>query len=374
MKCTDVVILAGGSGERLWPLSDTDRPKQFITLDDGSSFLQAALSRALALEVKGTVVIITRESWVPLVIDNALELLRNTGREHLAEKVLVMGEPVGRNTAPPLAWACSYLLALERGYTPNILVMASDHVIAPMESFVRDVRAASRFAEAEKLVSLAIRPTYPATGYGYIKAGPPEPCEGLEGVAAFTVDSFVEKPDFAVASEYLAGGGYFWNSGMYAFRADFFLEELARHRPDVARSFSGIEKADESTDPSGIRVITRSRSVADAYDSVESISIDYAVSEKCARSVSVRATFHWDDVGSWDSFAKYSPSHDSGVMRADSENCFVYSDIPVQLCGVDDLVVVIHGGKALVSRKGKTDIVRNMDMRFPKQDKGEAPA
>ncbi len=370
MRCTDVVILAGGSGERLWPLSDGNRPKQFIRLEDGSSFLQAAVARAFALDVKGDVIIITRESWVTLVTGSVLELLERTGRANLADRVLVLGEPVGKNTAPPLAWACSYLLSLDRGYVPNIFVMASDHVITPIESFVRDVRSASRISDDCKLVSLAIRPAYPATGYGYIKAGPPVPCVGIEDATAFAVNSFVEKPNLAVATEYLADGGYFWNSGMYAFKADFFLEELAAHRPELARAFSGLERDTPVTGPSGIRVIASSKSVAAAYGSCESVSIDYAVSEKCARSVSVRATFHWDDVGSWDSFAKYAPAHDEGVMRAESENCFVYSDVPVQLCGVDDLVVVIHGGKALVSKKGKTDIVRNMDMRFFGTDKG----
>lgn len=371
MKCTDVVILAGGSGERLWPLSDAHRPKQFIRLSDGTSFLQSAVSRAFALGVTGNVIVITRDSWIPLVIESVIELLKDMGRVDLAERLLVMGETVGKNTAPPLAWACSYLLSLGRDSVPNVFVMASDHVITPIESFVRDVKVASRLADGNKLVSLAIRPTYPATGYGYIKAGPPEPCEGVDGASAFTVHSFVEKPDMETASEYIANGGYFWNSGMYAFRADFFLGELALHRPRVHRAFSALERSEETTESSGIRVVRASASLIEAYSSCESVSIDYAVSEKCERSVSVRATFHWDDVGSWDSFSKYAIPHDVGVMRVESGNCFVHSDIPVELCGVDDLVVIIHGGKALVSKKGKTDIVRNMDLRFPDTTKGE---
>ncbi len=363
--CTDVLILAGGSGERLWPVSNTKKPKQFMALADGESFLQAAILRAAALDIEGDICIVTRKDWADLVVADVRALADTFAMGDLLSKVIVMCEPCGKNTAPAIAWTSLYLLSLKRTKPVNILMMASDHIIKPLDSFIADVQTAAWHAERNNLVSFAIPPTSPATGYGYIKAVAPVDCSLDNATPSFKIETFREKPDATTAKNYLADGHYYWNSGIYAFRADFFLSELAIHSSETSRAFdslgtvgiSGTGATIEIRD--GIRVMTAYPGLDEAYLAAPSISIDYAVSEKCANSVTVRATFLWDDVGTWDSLAKYSDTLPHDTVAVDSRNCYVHSDIPVALCGVEDLVVVIENGKALVSRKGETNLVKD---------------
>jgi mannose-1-phosphate guanylyltransferase/mannose-6-phosphate isomerase len=357
--CTDVLILAGGSGERLWPVSDAKKPKQFMSLPDGETFLQAAIIRAAALDISGNICIVTRKDWTGLVIEDVLALSKRLGKPEILEKVLVMSEPCGKNTAPAIAWTAQYLLSLPRSESVNILMMASDHVIKPLDSFVRDAHTACWHADRGNLVSFAIPPTEPSTGYGYIKAAESVQCPIDGASSAFRIETFKEKPDAETAQAYLADGHYFWNSGIYAFRADFFLFELERLCPQVFSAFSGSGADVRLETVQGVRVMTSYSGLEEAYAQTPSISIDYAISEKCSRSITVRADFLWDDVGTWDSLAKYYHGLPDKAVSADSRNCFVNSDIPVALCGVDDLVVVIKNGKALISRKGATNLVKD---------------
>lgn len=357
--CTDVLILAGGSGERLWPVSDARKPKQFMALPDGDSFLQAALARAAALGIQGDICIVTRKDWTDLVIDDVCALAAKLGNPEIIAKTLVMSEPSGKNTAPAIAWTAQYLLSLGRKESVNILMMASDHIIKPLDSFIADAQSASWHAARGNLVSFAIPPTYAATGYGYIKAGETIRCD-IEGASpAFRVESFKEKPDAPTARAYLEDGHYYWNSGIYAFCADFYLSALERLCPEVWSAFSGAGKDYSIETRRGVRVMTSYSGLDEAYARTPAISIDYAISERCAESVTVRADFLWDDVGTWDSLAKYSEALPPQTVSVDSKNCFVNSDIPVALCGVDDLVIVIRNGKALVSRKGETNLVKD---------------
>jgi mannose-1-phosphate guanylyltransferase len=270
-----------------------------------------------------------------------------------------MGEPSGKNTAPAVAWACRYFLSLGRPTPSNILMMASDHVIKPTDSFVRDVRAAAFWADKGNLVSFSIPPVTPATGYGYIKAGPALIPEYTDASPAWRVDSFKEKPDEKTAQAYVNDGHYFWNSGIYAFRADFYLEQLALLCPAVSDAFIPVSGNYSIEEQGCVRVVTSYPGVTEAYGKTPSISIDYAVSEKCAASVTIQASFLWDDVGTWDSLEKYFDSLPENTAPVESRNCFVYSDIPIALCGVDDLVVVIRNGRALVAKKGDTNLVKD---------------
>jgi len=367
---TDVLILAGGSGERLWPVSDAQKPKQFMALADGESFLQAAILRAAALDIEGNICIVTRRDWADLVVADVRVLADTYAMGELLSKVIVMCEPCGKNTAPAIAWTARYLLSLKRTKPVNILMMASDHVIKPLDSFIADARTAAWHSERNNLVSFAIPPASAATGYGYIKAAAPMHCPFENATPAFKIETFREKPDAATAKSYLEDGHYYWNSGIYAFRADFFLSELAVHNGETAKAFAslGSMAAGAATGASGpatielrdgIRVMTAYEGLDEAYAASPSISIDYAVSEKCASSVTVRASFLWDDVGTWDSLAKYSDRLPRDTVSVESRNCYVNSDIPVALCGVEDLVVVIKNGKALVSRKGETNLVKD---------------
>lgn len=356
---TDVLILAGGSGERLWPVSTAQKPKQFMAVEGGESFLQSALRRARALDVEGLIVVATRSDWVDAVVEDARALSERLGDPALLSRILVMGEPAGRNTAPAIAWVSRYLLSLDRKTPVNVLLMASDHVIKPEDSFIRDARTASWYSSERYLVSFSIPPAYPATGYGYVKAGSPVHSPLEDETAAYRVESFREKPDSDRAKKYLEDGHYFWNSGLYAFRADFYLEELSRHAPEIVHAFEGTGESVELEERGGVKVMASFSGLDEAYANCPSISIDYAVSEKCERSVTVQSTFLWDDVGTWDSLAKYGESLSENAFPVESRGCYVQSDIPVALCGVDDLIVVIRNGKALVARKGETNLVKD---------------
>lgn len=357
--CTDVLILAGGSGERLWPVSSAAKPKQFMTLEDGDSFLQTAIRRAWSLDIEGRIIVATRRDWTGLVIADAVDLAKRMGAPELLSKILVMSEPFGKNTAPAIAWVCRYLLSLGRKETPNVLLMASDHIIKPEDSFIRDARTACWYSSERYLASFSITPTFPSTGYGYIKAGAPVHSPLEDETSAYRIETFKEKPDTATARSYIEDGHYFWNSGLYAFRSDFYLEELAKHAPEVTAAFEGTGETVTLENRDGVDVMTEYSGLDRAYEKTPSISIDYAVSEKCDRSVTVQATFLWDDVGTWDSLAKYFDGLPENAFPVESRNCFVQSDIPVALCGVDDVVVIIKNGKALIARKGETNLVKD---------------
>ncbi len=357
--CTDVLILAGGSGERLWPVSDAKKPKQFMSLGDGDSFLQSAIRKAFSLGISGNICIVTRKDWTDLVVQDVLDLSERMKEPSLLAKTLVMSEPRGRNTAPAIAWTARYLLSLKRSEPVNILMMASDHIIKPADAFISDAELASSLANEGNLVTFSIPPASPATGYGYIKAGAQiSVADGSSGTA-FKVDSFKEKPDAATARAWVEDGHYFWNSGLYAFRADFFLSELAEYSPEIAKAFENTGTGSIVEHTSGVGVMTVSPGIAEAYEQTPAVSIDYAVSEKSKKTVSVRASFLWDDVGTWDSLAAYFDGYPENAAPVDTRNCFVQSDIPVALCGVDDLVVVIKNGKALVARRGETNLVKD---------------
>ncbi len=362
------MILAGGAGERLWPASDLNRPKQFMSLHDGKSFLQGALERAAALQPSGSVLVVTRSGWVDLVqADIAALLSRPEWINRISpEKFIILAEPVGRNTAAAIAWACRYLEAADRPGSARILMMASDHIISPVESFCSDCLLADNLVSSGSVVTFGIPPTGPATGYGYIKLGSALHTDAAG--EAFLVEGFREKPDAATARLWLNEGGYVWNSGLYGFRLDVMLEELERSAPDILASFPRSTEQPKYERLSGANLLTDWPGLAESYSECPSVSIDYAVSEHCLRLASVRASFRWDDVGSWDSLSAWLPP-DSGtgaVVRFETQNCTVRSELPVALCGVEDLIVVIENGRALVAKRGKTALAKDALVEFKK--------
>lgn len=365
--CTDVLILAGGVGERLWPVSTVDRPKQFLRISGGISFLQSALLRAWSLNISGSIHVITRAVWTDLVVSDVQDLAERENLPDLPKKVVVLGEPCGKNTAPAAAWLSRLLETENPGGKSSILLMASDHVIGNTEQFISDTETASWFAENEKLVSFAITPRSPSTGYGYLHAGSALDSPVSRSAPAFVTESFREKPDEETAQRFLDEGSWYWNSGLYAFRSDFFLDELEKHAPDIAAAFSPA-LSPEYRDIGGIRVVQEDPAVMNAYGTTPSVSIDYAVSEKCDRSVSVVARFDWDDVGSWDSLSRYYDQTESVTARVNAPETWVHSDIPVALCGVEDIIVVIRDGKAFISRKGQTNLLKEALAELRKKD------
>lgn len=356
---TDVIILAGGIGERLWPASKPDNPKQFMSLPDGVSFIQSSLLRSLALKPEGRIIIITKRD----LLEKTAESVRNLSarlspeeQEKLRKDILILTEPFQRHTTAPLVLA-SKMLELKDGKEHTVLVLASDHVISPTEAFVSDSLKAAATAQKNFFVCFAIPPTSPDTGYGYIKAGEDLSPDGT----IVRIDSFQEKPDLETAKRYLASGAYAWNSGMFAFTTRFFLSEVKKLAPDVYAAFDDLIPPPAETELSGgINCIQGWQSMDDAYGKAPSIAVDKSVAERTDRAAAVKASFNWDDVGSWDAFCKYFDRNADTTVEVGSRNNFVYSDIPVALCGVDDLTLVIKNGMALVMKKGSSGLMRNV--------------
>ena len=326
------VILAGGSGTRLWPLSRAAHPKQFLALSGDKTMLQQTVERLSDLPISEPITICNEQHRFLVA-----EQLNEVGA--LGKIIL---EPVGRNTAPAIALAA----LLEKDNDPLFLVLAADHVIADQAAFTDAVMRAVTLAEAGKLVTFGIAPTEPHTGYGYIKAG-----DGIDG--AYSVDSFKEKPSAETAAGYLKDGGYFWNSGMFLFKASCYLEELKAHQPKI---LAACESATSclSLDLDFVRVD------GEAFELCPSDSIDYAVMEKTDEAVVMPLDAGWNDIGSWSSLWDVSKKDGAGnatsgdVKLYDTANCLVRADDKlVALLGVEDVVVVSTKDVTLVAHKDR---------------------
>ncbi len=364
-KFTDVVILAGGVGERLWPASKPEYPKQFMALPNGRSLLQETLLRALSLEPDGKILIITKKDLLVPMSEHCKRLsssLTASQKEKLSKDLYILAEPFPKHTCAPLMLACSFLEKISGKNDNTILVLASDHVIEPIDAFASDCGIAAECAENGNFVCFAIPPTEASTGYGYIKKG-----ADLEGFSSsFKIDRFKEKPDYETAKSYIESGEYFWNSGMFGFTRSLFESELKTCEPKVYDAFDGFKDAElpEEKSMNGVKYIDSWDAMQDAYEKTLAIAVDNAIAERTTKAAAVKARFNWDDVGSWDAFEKLFDKNDEKTVEIKSGNNFVYSDIPVALCGVEDLVVVIKNGNALVMKKGSSnmmrDVVKNM--------------
>jgi mannose-1-phosphate guanylyltransferase/mannose-6-phosphate isomerase len=342
-----IFILAGGSGTRLWPASNSAHPKQFIPVRDGKSLLQLTVERALALKPSGRVVIITLKDQLPPVLEELEKL------ESGKEKIAVLPEPAARNTAPAIAAAAEWVKAAYGG-EQTTAVLPADHLITPTEKFVQDSEQADVLAREGYLVTFGIPPTRPETGFGYIEAG-----QSLN--VGRQVTSFREKPDEQTAREFVEKGNYYWNSGMFAFRVDTYLEELAAQSPDIGKTFAGIGEKGRERSERGIDLVMEGDEIEKIYKDAPKNSIDYAVMEKSTRSAMVPASFTWSDIGSWEEMAELFESEGrSGgdTFEIEAEGNFVFSDMPVALCGVDDLMVVVKNGAVLVAKKGSGQLVK----------------
>ena len=332
------VLLSGGSGTRLWPLSREAYPKQFLPLVGEATMLQDTWARVAPLAARPPIVVANEEHRFL-----AAEQLRRVGVDHAA----IVLEPVGRNTAPAIAAAA--LQAQAGGGDPLLLALPSDHVVRDAEGFRAAVRAAMPAAEAGALVTFGIVPSAPETGFGYIEAAAGE---GVRDVLRF-----VEKPDAATAQSYLDAGGYYWNSGMFLFRASRYLAELERFRPDIlsaVRAAFGFARHDGDF----IRLDS------DAFAASPSDSIDYAVMEKTDAARVLPVDIGWNDVGSWSALWDVSEQDADGnarhgdVIAVDSRNSYAYARRLVALVGVDDLVVVETDDAVLVARKDRVQGVK----------------
>ncbi|MFP3043156.1 mannose-1-phosphate guanylyltransferase [Treponema primitia] len=372
----DCIIMAGGSGTRLWPASNSKTPKQFLSVNNDGSFFNDAVDRALAVTGgDGRVIVIAGKTHVPHIIRVCKKYSDNDKR-----RMVLIPEPLAKNTAPAIACGAFYAGGKNRE-DRNVLVLTSDHIIQPLAVFQADADAASAFSAKGNLAIFGIPPRGPETGYGYIETGESlaDPGTAAAETAVYKVLSFREKPSPEKAEQFLAAGNYYWNSGMFGFSSRFILEEYRRNAPEIFRAFEKLAAPGEEayTVQGGIRVLDKWPGLEAAYHAAPGISVDYAIAEKCSQTVMAAARFEWFDVGSWDEYARLasapsSPGRSSGeapgaeVYTQDSSGCFVHADLPVALCGVDDLIVVVQSGKdgcpgsVLISKKGATQGVKNI--------------
>ncbi len=341
------IIMAGGSGSRLWPLSRQLNPKQFLPLADANfSMLQATLQRLDGLGAA-----------LPRLICNeqhrflAAEQLRLLG----LEKANILLEPVGRNTAPAIALAAlSALETCSETEDPILLVLAADHLIQDIAAFQASIQTARPLAQDGKLVTFGIVPTHAETGYGYIEQGV------NEGIGGFKVSRFVEKPDLVTAKEYLASGSYFWNSGMFMFRASRYLQELELYRPDI------LAACRQALD-GGTQDMHFTRVDEAVFAACPDDSVDYAVMEKTADAVMVPLDAGWSDIGSWTALWDVSAKDEQGnvfkgdVLDQQSRNTYVHANSRlVATVGVDDLMIVETKDAVLVAHKDHVQDVKKI--------------
>lgn len=348
------VILSGGSGTRLWPLSREAYPKQFLPLVGDDTMLQATWKRVASLADKAPIVVANQEHRFM-----AAEQLR----ECKAIPDAIILEPVGRNTAPAIAVAA--LHALSQHEDALLLVLPSDHVVRDEHSFHSAVKVAAQAADQGKLVTFGIVPDAPETGYGYIKA------TGSGGVRS--VERFVEKPNLETATQYLASGEYFWNSGMFLFKASRYLEELRQLQPAiVTASEAALERA--ARDQDFVRLD------AESFGQSPSDSIDYAVMEKTQDAAVVPLDAGWSDVGSWSALWAVSDKDENGnahhgdVIEVDCHDTYAYGTRLIALVGLRDVVVVETDDAVLVGHRDRVQDVKEVVNRIKREGRSEAAA
>ncbi|WP_246480870.1 mannose-1-phosphate guanylyltransferase/mannose-6-phosphate isomerase [Motiliproteus sediminis] len=344
--CIVPVVMSGGSGSRLWPASRAHCPKQFLPLVNGTSMIQDTVQRLDGLDGLCPPLVICNESHRFLVA----EQLRAIDQSHSG----ILLEPVGRNTAPAVALAA--LHAMRDGEDPLLLVLAADHVIQDQSTFHDAVRVAVEAATQGALVTFGIVPTHAETGYGYICAGEPE----RVGEPSLPVSAFVEKPDRDTAQRYVDSGDYFWNSGMFLFRASRYLGELKRYQPEI---LSACEAA-LSTERPDLDFI---RLDEFAFARCPDDSIDYAVMEQTDQARVVPLDAGWSDVGAWSALWDIADKDASGnvvkgdVLLSEVKNSYISSsERLVGAVGVEDLVVVETPDAVLVASKGRVQDVKEI--------------
>lgn len=344
----NVVIMAGGAGKRLWPASVANHPKQFMKVGSGSSLFRVALDRAFGIGISGSVFVVTHEDHVHAAVRECQSLPAEQRKQ-----ICIMAEPISRNTAAALALSAAGMSLVGKSHQTQ-LVMPADHLISPIEAFTASVEIASKEAANGYIVPYGIVPLKPAIEYGYIEVG-------REAGEVYEVLSFREKPDEATAKRYIESGCHYWNAGIFTYRTDVFLEELWAFEPEIAHSFTDPEEAwFKQRKESGISIWEPTEKLRERYKDCPAKSVDYAVMERSGKIRMVKAAFEWNDVGSWDEIANIGAENPLPVYTVRSSGNFVYSDRPVALCGVEDLIVVSANGKLMICKMGMSQLVKDL--------------
>ena len=346
------VVLAGGTGSRLWPLSRRKYSKQFLELVNGTSLIDSTYKRILEFFSPEDIITITNKDYYFYVKDSCTKFSKEL------EKNIIL-ESVGRNTAPAIALACSFIVdKLKIDSEKEVLfVFPSDHIIEPSEKFIEYLKIAKKAAEEGYLVTFGIKPTAPLTGYGYVKIK-----DGIYGNNDFQiVERFTEKPDIETAKSYLQSGNYLWNSGIFAFKVSVFLEELKKYLPEV---YNHVEKGYDDAIKS--------------LPEMPSISVDYAILEKSKKIVAIPMDILWSDVGSWDSFYDIGKKDQHGnvcigdVKTLDTTSSLILSTKRlIGAVSINDLIVVETDDAIFLSRRGESQKVKNLLSQLEKEKREE---
>lgn len=352
----NAVILAGGSGSRLWPLSRQNLPKQFLALGGEATLLQTTIDRLSPTIAAKDVLIVTQEAHAKGEAYHALLPYQS------------LFEPIGRNTAPAIALAAAYLTA--NGADPIMVVLPADHIIKEEVQFRAHLDTAIQAAESGKLVTFGIQPTRPDTGFGYIKVQNPTSSVphfskgGLGGICdskeVCTVERFTEKPDLATAEQFLKEGSYYWNSGMFVWKTSVILAEIKQHLPAVYQVVQTILAESRAGK-------TFQQAVENNFATMPSISIDYGVLEKSDRVSLIPCDMGWNDVGSWQAVHEISAKDENGnalqgnVIAVGSKNNLIRAEKRlVAAIGVEDLCIIETADAVLVSKSDQTQRVREV--------------
>jgi len=340
-------ILAGGSGTRFWPASTRDVPKQMLPLSGGMPLLRESVARLDGLLPPEQVLVVTGERYAEQVMELIPEIPAGN----------VLAEPRARNTAAACALAAHHVLREDPDGT--VLMLTSDHVISPASELQATLAAAAQRAhDARSLVTLGLRPRHAATGYGWIDMG--ERVADVDRHEVHTVARFTEKPDLPTAETFLASGHHLWNLGMFAWRADVILEELARLVPGVAEPIAAAAPAlGTDGEAEALRV---------AFDACQSISVDHGVLEHSDRVEVLPCSFDWDDLGAFPSLLRHLPNDEHGnvavgpLVSIDAEGCVAWAEdgSMTALLGVSDLVVVRANGVTLVAPVARAEEVKRL--------------
>jgi mannose-1-phosphate guanylyltransferase/mannose-6-phosphate isomerase len=346
LKHFNAVILAGGSGTRLWPLSTPSFPKQFLPLPSGNSMIQETLNRVAPLTSAAQSWVVTGRSMAGLV------------QEHLPSiaSTHILKEPMGRNSAPAIAWAAETIARQDPEAV--MAIFSADAVILDVDALRQTLHLAYDLAEQGHLVTIGITPTSPETGYGYIRYAD-KVSEGFEH-NAHNAERFVEKPNLATAQSYLQDGHYVWNAGIFIWKVQSILAEFREHLPAVAKTISAIVDAQGTTAETSV--------LEELWPTIQSISIDYGILEKTHNLVVIPAQLGWNDVGNWDQYGALFPADELGVRAIGShqslgcQNIVVYNTTERQVftIGLEDVIVVEMAGTTVICHKNHVQRVKEL--------------